>query len=121
MAAACVAEKWQEIHQLNSRRIDTGVDVESEMQRAFQAGLDTTTEIFGCIGHRVRSEVKAGGQREQIGRRALPHIEDAMAAMKTAISTCDQHCAMHECMDKIDAVFVPLHRAYDCLVSSPSD
>jgi hypothetical protein len=59
--------------------------------------------------------VKAGGQRERIGRRALPHIENAMAAMELAVLACKRKCGMHEGMDKIDAVFASLRRAYNCL------
>jgi hypothetical protein len=46
VAEAQVAEKWRELEQLDARRIETGVDLESEMQRVFQEGLDITTEIF---------------------------------------------------------------------------
>lgn len=121
VAEARVAEKWQDFYQLNSRRIEAGADVEGEIQQVFQDALDITTEIFGDVGNRVTSEVKAGGQRERIGRRALPHIEDAMAAMEAAVAACNRHCDMHEGMDKIDAVFAPLHRAHNCLAArSPS-
>lgn len=121
VAEARVAEKWQDFYQLNSRRIEAGVDVEGEMQQVFQDALDITTEIFGDMGDRVTSEVKAGGHRERVGRRALPHIEDAMAAMEAAVAACDRHCDIHEGMDKIDAIFTPLRQAYNCLaVRSPS-
>ena len=111
VAAARVAEKWQELEQLDSRRIGTGADVESGMQRLLQDGLGITTEIFGNIDDRVISEVKAGGRRERIGRRALPHVENAMAAMEEAVVACKEKRDIHEGMDKIDAVFGPLHLA----------
>ena len=117
VAAARVAEKWRELEQLDSRRIEAGVDLESEMQRVFQDGLDITTEIFGNISDRVISEVKTGGRRARIGNRALPHVENAMAAMEEALVACKEKRGIYEGMDKIDAVFSPLHLAYNCLVA----
>jgi hypothetical protein len=117
VAAARVAEKRQELEQLDSRRIETGADLESEMQQLLQDGLDITTEIFGNISDRVISEVKAGGRRARIGNRALPHVKAAMAAME-AVAVSNRKCAIYDCMDKIDAVFSPLHLAYDCLVAN---
>jgi hypothetical protein len=118
LAAARVAEKRQELNQLDSRRIETGADVESEMQRAVQDALDITTEIFGNMGDRVVSEVKAGGLRGRIGNRALPHVRDAMAAMEAVVACNRRKCDIHECMDKILAVFGPLALAYNCLAAS---
>jgi hypothetical protein len=117
VAAARVAEKWREWEQLDLRRIETGVDVESEMKRVFQDAFDITTEIFGNISDRVISEVKAGGRRARIGNRALPHVEDAMAAMKEVVAS-NRKSGILEGMDKIDAVFGPLHLAYNCLAAS---
>jgi hypothetical protein len=85
------------------------------MQRVFQNALDITTEIFGNIGDRVVSEVKSGGRRARIGSRALPHVKDAMAAMEAVVAS-NRKCGIYEGMDKIDAVFGPLHLAYNCLV-----
>lgn len=116
VAAARVAEKRQELEQLNSRRIETGADVESEMQRIFQDALDLTNDIFGNISDRVISEVKAGGRRARIGSRALPHVESAVA-MEAVSACCNRKCGIHEGMDKIAAVFSPLHLAYDCLAA----
>lgn len=58
VAAARVAEKWQQLEQLDSRRVETGADLESEMQGVFQEGQDITTETFGEISDRVIFEVK---------------------------------------------------------------
>jgi hypothetical protein len=117
VAAARVAEKWREWERLDLRRIETGVDVESEMKRVFQDAFDITTEIFGNISDRVISEVKAGGRRARIGNRALPHVKTAMAAMKEVVAS-NRKSGILEGMDKIDAVFVPLHLAYNCLAAS---
>jgi hypothetical protein len=117
VAEAQVAEKWRELEQLDSRRIETGVDLESEMQRVFQEGLDITTETFGNISDRVISEVKAGGRRARIGNRALPHVKTAMAAMEAVVAS-NRKSGIFEGMDKIDAVFGPLHLAYNCLAAS---
>lgn len=117
VAAARVAEKWQQLEQLDSRRVETGADLESEMQGVFQEGLDITTEIFGKISDQVISEVKAGGRRARIGNRALPHVKAAMAAMEAVVAS-NRKCGIYEGMDKIDAVFGPLYLACACLAAS---
>jgi hypothetical protein len=116
VAAARVAEKRQELDRLVSRRIGTGADIESEMQRVLQDAADITTEVFGNMSDRVVSEIRAGDGRERIGRRALPHIEDAMEAVKAVVAS-NRNCGAHEVMDNIAAVFGPLHLAYNCLAA----
>jgi hypothetical protein len=116
VAAARVAEKRQELDQLDSRRIQTRADIESEMQRVVQDAVNITTEIFGNMSDQVVSEIRAGDGRECIGRRALPYVEDAMVAVKAVVAS-NRSCGAHEVMDKIAAVFGPLHLAYNCLTA----
>ncbi len=116
VAEARVAEKRQELDQLDSRRIATGADIESEMQRVLQDAVDITTELFGNMSDRVVSEIRAGDGREHTGRRALPHVEDAMVAVKAVVAS-NRNCGAHEVMDKIEAVFGPLHLAYNYLAA----
>lgn len=116
VAAARVAAKRQELDQLDSRRIATGADIESEMQRVLQDAVDIITEAFGNMSDRVVSEIRAGDGRERVGRRALPHIEDAMVAVKAVVAS-HRDCGAHEVMDKIALVFGPLHLAYNCLAA----
>lgn len=104
VAAARVAEKRQQLDQLDSRRIKTGADIESDMQRVLQDAVDITTEVFGNMSDRVVLEIRAGGGRERIGRRALPHVEDAMTAVKAVLAS-NRNCDAHEVMDKIATVF----------------
>jgi len=116
IAAARVSEKQRELDQLDSRRIATEADIESEIQRVLQDAVDITTEVFGSMSHRVVFEIRAGDGRERIGRRALPHVEDAMVAVKAVVAS-NRNCSAHEVMDKIAGVFGPLHLAYDCLAA----
>jgi hypothetical protein len=116
VAAARVAEKRQELDRLDSRRIETGADIESEIQRVLQDAVDITTEVFGNMSDLVVSEIRAGDGRERIGRRALPHVEDAMVAVKAVVAS-NRNCGAHEVMDKIAAVFGPLHLANNCLAA----
>lgn len=64
------------------------------------------------MSDRVVLEIRAGGGRERIGRRALPHVEDAMAAVKAVVAS-NRSCDAHEVMDKIATVLGPFHLAYN--------
>lgn len=121
VAETRVAEKWHEVDELDTRRVETGADVVSDMQRALQDGLNITSEIFNDITNRVIAEVKAGGLRGRIGNRALPHVEDALAAMNAVIESSSQASQWQTTMDKISAVFSPLRLAYNCLTSQQSE